>query len=90
MFPDGLPRIMNRSKRDAAAAIMDIGERQFLLKVEEWENERSMLDFVRPFAEKFLVSLEAMSIRLQKLGLLLPDVPQQFRHRAASLTSNFF
>ena len=32
---------------------------------------------VRPLADKFLVSMAAMRIRLERLGLLLRDVPRQ-------------
>ena len=34
-------------------------------------------EFVRPFAKKFLVSMVAMRIRLEKLGLLHREVPPQ-------------
>jgi hypothetical protein len=32
---------------------------------------------VRPFAKKFLVSMVAMRIRLERLGLLHREVPRQ-------------
>lgn len=77
IFPDRRPRIMNRTNRDLAAAISDAEGRNFELKVEEWQNKRAMEDFARPLAQQFLVSPEAMSIRLQALGLLLSEVPGQ-------------
>jgi len=47
-----------------------------LLEVSEKDN--NILDeFVRPFADRFLVSPIAMRIRLEKLGLLLRQVPTQ-------------
>jgi hypothetical protein len=47
-----------------------------LLGVSEKDDE--ILDeFVRPFADRFLVSPIAMRIRLEKLGLLLRQVPTQ-------------
>jgi hypothetical protein len=77
MFPDRCRHVMDRSKRDAISTMPDIEEREFEAKVEEWENERSMEDFARPLAEQFLVSPIAMRIRLEKLGLLLREVPYQ-------------
>jgi Zn-dependent peptidase ImmA (M78 family) len=77
IFPDRHPHIMNRTNRDLVAAISDAEGRDFELKVEEWQNKQAMEDFARPLAQQFLVSSEAMSIRLQTLGLLLSEVPRQ-------------
>jgi Zn-dependent peptidase ImmA (M78 family) len=77
IFPDRRPHIMNRTNRDLVAAISDAEGRDFELKVEEWQNKQAMEDFARPLAQQFLVSSEAMSIRLQTLGLLLSEVPRQ-------------
>lgn len=77
MFPDRKPRIMDRSKRAKIAMIADAEERDFEAGVEEWENDLAMDGIARPFAEKFLVSPMAMRIRLEKLGLLLREVPHQ-------------
>ena len=43
----------------------------------EQRDDEAMNEFVRPFAEKFLVSMIAMRIRLERLGLLHREVPRQ-------------
>ena len=43
----------------------------------ERQIDDALEDFARPFAEQFLVSPIAMRIRLEKLGLLLREVPRQ-------------
>jgi Zn-dependent peptidase ImmA (M78 family) len=63
------PHIMDRSRRVAAVKIRDLEE--------EWQNHLAMEDFARPFAQQFLVSPQAMRIRLEKLGLLHPETPRQ-------------
>jgi Zn-dependent peptidase ImmA (M78 family) len=78
MFPDLRCHVMDRSERDAIAAIADIEEREFWTMVEEWENEEAMTKFARPLAEQFLVSPIAMRIRLEKLGLLYGEIPHQY------------
>ena len=40
-------------------------------------NDEVMNEFARPFAEKFHVSMVAMRIRLERLGLLHGEVPRQ-------------
>lgn len=76
-YPDRRRHFMDRSRRDAIAAIADTEERDFETKVEEWQNDEAMEDFARPFARRFLVSPQAMRIRLEKLGLLLRADPRQ-------------
>ena len=46
-------------------------------RLEQQQLEAGLNEFVRPFAEKFLVSMVAMRIRLERLGLLLREVPRQ-------------
>jgi Zn-dependent peptidase ImmA (M78 family) len=77
MFPDRRPRTMDRSRRAEIAMLANAKEREFESKVEEWHNEQTMEDFARPFAQRFLVSPQAMRIRLEKLGLLRREVPHQ-------------
>ena len=45
--------------------------------VDQGRDNEALELFARPFAEQFLVSPTAMRIRLEKLGLLLRDVPRQ-------------
>ena len=83
-FGDGLPLIMDRSRRTGFAVISDAVERQFEIDIEEWQTEQSMEDFARPMAAEFLVSPIAMRIRLENLGLLYREVPSQRAQVAVS------
>jgi len=44
---------------------------------DQQRDDDAMNEFVRPFAEKFLVSMTAMRIRLERVGLLHREVPRQ-------------
>jgi hypothetical protein len=44
---------------------------------DQQRDDEAMNEFVRPFAKKFLVSMVAMRIRLERLGLLHREVPRQ-------------
>jgi Zn-dependent peptidase ImmA (M78 family) len=78
VFPDCKPRIIEPN---------NVIEHPFVevKRVECWigdmdcsETDDNLLDRIaRPFAEKFLVSPIAMRIRLEKLGLLMRQVPNQ-------------
>ncbi len=46
-------------------------------RLEQQREEGALNEFVRPLAEKFLVSMVAMRIRLERLGLLHREVPRQ-------------
>jgi Zn-dependent peptidase ImmA (M78 family) len=46
-------------------------------RVETQRQEELLREFVRPFAQRFQVSLTAVRIRLEKLGLLLREEPRQ-------------
>ena len=48
-----------------------------LLSFDQQRDDEAMNEFVRPFAAKFLVSMVAMRIRLERLGLLHREVPRQ-------------
>jgi len=71
------PRVLKRKNRiilpdyvsDEIATAFQSFERQ--------SDDDVMNEFVRPFAHKFLVSMVAMRIRLEKLGLLHREVPPQ-------------
>lgn len=77
MFPERRVHIMDRSRRSEIATLSDQEERKFEQNVEEWENGQAMDDFARPLAYRFLVSPQAMRIRLENLGLLHREDPQQ-------------
>jgi hypothetical protein len=46
-------------------------------RFDQQRDDEAMNEFVRPFAAKFLVSMVAMRIRLERLGLLHREVPRQ-------------
>lgn len=46
-------------------------------------DDDALNEFVRPFAERFLVSMVAMRIRLERIGLLHREVPRQRSFTAA-------
>ena len=75
-FPGLRCHVMDRSNREAIVNIADAEERELELNAEDWHNEQAMEHFARPFAQRFLVSPQAMRIRLEKLGLLLRESPK--------------
>lgn len=48
-----------------------------LRSFDQQRDDEVLNEFVRPFAEKFQVSMVSMRIRLERLGLLLREVPRQ-------------
>ena len=76
-YPGKRPYVMDRSRRSEILAITDPQEREFELGVEEYLTEQAMENVARPLARQFLVSPIAMRIRLERLGLLLRDAPNQ-------------
>jgi Zn-dependent peptidase ImmA (M78 family) len=83
MYPDRRCHVMSRNERDAIARIMNVEERELRAKMEDWNNEQAMERFAWPLAQRFLVSPIAMRIRLEKLGLLFPELPPQGLSRLA-------
>jgi Zn-dependent peptidase ImmA (M78 family) len=70
-------RILKRKNRinlpsDASGEMAEVCR-----SINEQRDVEAMNEFVRPFAEKFLVSMVAMRIRLERLGLLHREVPRQ-------------
>ncbi len=78
MFPDRKPRVLQSySPIDHPFVEVPRGGQQ-TGDVDNAESDENALDRVaRPLAGRFLVSAIAMRIRLETLGLLLRDVPQQ-------------
>ena len=70
MFPDRKQRVL----RPIAPIDHPFVEIQRFSRLTD---DKSLERFAKPFAEKFLVSSSAMRIRLEKLGLLLREVPLQ-------------
>jgi hypothetical protein len=76
-FGDTNARILKRKNRinlpsDASGEMAEVCR-----SINEQRDVEAMNEFVRPFAEKFLVSMVAMRIRLERLGLLQREVPRQ-------------
>jgi Zn-dependent peptidase ImmA (M78 family) len=76
-FGNGKPRMLKRRNRVALPENASPMIRSVFETIERQREEKLIKELVRPFAQKFLVSLTAMRIRLEKLGLLLHDVPSQ-------------
>jgi Zn-dependent peptidase ImmA (M78 family) len=70
-------RILKRKNRvnlpsDASGEMAEVCR-----SINEQRDDEAMNEFARPFAEKYLVSMVAMRIRLERLGLLHREVPRQ-------------
>jgi Zn-dependent peptidase ImmA (M78 family) len=73
MFGNDHPRKLCRKNRIVVPCDAAIAIRAF----DQVRDDEAMKRFARPFAEHFLVSPDAMRIRLEKLGLLHREVPRQ-------------
>jgi hypothetical protein len=76
-FGDTNPPILKRKNRTTLRANVSDEIAAVLHSVEQQRDDEAMNEFVRPFAERFLVSMVAMRIRLEKLGLIHREVPAQ-------------
>jgi Zn-dependent peptidase ImmA (M78 family) len=78
MYPDRKQRVIAPSIR-VSHPFVEVPLTQWKFCEQDWsETVDGALDRIaRPLAEKFLVSPIAMRIRLEKLGLLLREVPHQ-------------
>ena len=78
MFPDRKQRVIAPS-RPVSHPFVEVPLTQWEFCGQDWsETVDDALDCIaRPLAEQFLVSPIAMRIRLEKLGLLLREVPHQ-------------
>jgi Zn-dependent peptidase ImmA (M78 family) len=70
-------RILKRKNRITLPADVNDEVAAVLLSFDQQRDDEAMNEFVRPFAAKFLVSMVAMRIRLERLGLLHREVPRQ-------------
>jgi len=70
-------RILKRKNRITLPADVNDEVTAVLLSFDQQRDDEAMNEFVRPFAAKFLVSMVAMRIRLERLGLLHREVPRQ-------------
>jgi Zn-dependent peptidase ImmA (M78 family) len=69
-FGNDFPRVVGRNTP------CDAVER-FAAAISAFSQDEALEYFARPFAEQFLVSPIAMRIRLERLGLLLREIPRQ-------------
>lgn len=78
MFPDRKPRVL-QPRIPVSHPFVEVSRVECQIgNLDCAETDDNMLDRVaRPLAEQFLVSPIAMRIRLEKLGLLLREVPHQ-------------
>jgi hypothetical protein len=78
MFPDRKPRVL-RPETPIGHPYVEIGRMtdEFGNSIGAGADDIVLEDFARPLAEHFVVSPIAMRIRLEKLGLLHREVPQQ-------------
>jgi Zn-dependent peptidase ImmA (M78 family) len=70
-------RILKRKDRIPLPDDGDVEVTAVIRQFDQQRDDEVMNRFVRPFAEKFAVSMAAMRIRLERLGLLLREVPHQ-------------
>jgi Zn-dependent peptidase ImmA (M78 family) len=70
-------RILRRKNRITLPSYVSDELAAALQSFERQSDDDLINEFVRPFAEKFLVSMVAMRIRLERLGLLHREVPHQ-------------
>jgi Zn-dependent peptidase ImmA (M78 family) len=71
------PRLLRRKNRVALPDHVSDEIAATLQSFERQSDDDFINEFVRPVAKKFLVSMVAMRIRLEKLGLLHREVPPQ-------------
>ena len=75
-FGNANPRVVKRKNR---ITLTDDTDKEFAAAIRRFtqQSDDEANEFVRPFAVRFAVSMVAMRIRLERLGLLLRDVPHQ-------------
>jgi Zn-dependent peptidase ImmA (M78 family) len=69
--------ILKRKNRITLPAVVNDEIAAVLRSFDQQRDDEAMNEFVRPFAAEFLVSMVAMRIRLERLGLLQREVPRQ-------------
>jgi Zn-dependent peptidase ImmA (M78 family) len=76
-FGNTNPRILRHKNRITLPSYVSDEVAAALCSFEQQQYDQVLKEFVRPFADKFLVSMVAMRIRLEKLGLIHREVPPQ-------------
>lgn len=76
-FGNTKARVVMRGNRLPVSAGMD-GEMVAAFRVyDQQRDDEALNEFARPFAEQFQVSMIAMRIRLERIGLLCREIPRQ-------------
>ena len=78
------PRVLRRRNQLVPSDNVDAGLARTLRSIDQQRDDETLNEFARPFANKFQVSMVAMRIRLERMGLLHREVPRQ-RSLASSL-----
>jgi Zn-dependent peptidase ImmA (M78 family) len=78
------PRVLRRRNRLVPSHNVDADHALTLRSIDQQRDDEALNEFARPFADKFQVSMVAMRIRLESMGLLHREVPRQ-RSLASSL-----
>jgi Zn-dependent peptidase ImmA (M78 family) len=76
-FGDDNPRVLRRKDRMVVPCDVDDEIAAAVRSFDQARDDEVLEHFSRPFAQQFLVSSVAMRVRLEKLGLLLREVPRQ-------------
>ena len=76
-FGNNHPRVLDRTNRIVVPGGAEDEIVTAVRPFDETRDNKAMEDFARPFAKQFLVSPVAMRIRLERLELLLREVPRQ-------------
>ncbi len=76
-FGDTRPRVLQRTAPLPRAGAAGTGSASVIRTLDPELADDAMRELVHPFARKFLVSMEAMRIRLEQVGLLQRAIPDQ-------------
>jgi Zn-dependent peptidase ImmA (M78 family) len=76
-FGNTKPRILGHKNRFTLPSYVSDEIAATVCSFEQQHDDEVLKEFVRPFANKFLVSMVAMRIRLERLGLIHREVPAQ-------------
>lgn len=76
-------RVLKRKNRLILPGNVDDEFASALRSYDQQRDDDALNEFVRPFAEKFQVSMVSMRIRLERIGLLHREVPRQRSFQSA-------
>jgi Zn-dependent peptidase ImmA (M78 family) len=76
-FGNTEPCVLRRRNRLVPSCNVDADLAPTLRSIDQQRDDEALNEFARPFANKFQVSMAAMRIRLEGIGLLHREVPRQ-------------